>query len=185
MFGWLLLVLSFIDLRSGLLPNELTVALSILGFLAVALIDSTGLGGPVAGAVIALMAFALVHFIYRLVLGTEVAGLGDAKLIAVVALWIGPEALGSLFLGSAAAFAIVMAVWIRGTEKALRIRVPFGPSLTLVGWLIWLYGPMSYRSVQMQRPTSSIVVSPRKAASSPASNIVIIPPATAARSMSV
>lgn len=90
--------------------------------------------GMVASAFWALLAALLIliiRWLYWLLRRREGMGLGDAKLLAMIAAWLGPMlTLLTLFLGVVAA-AIVGVAWIalRGRRGAATLRLPFGSFL--------------------------------------------------------
>ena len=90
--------------------------------------------GMIASAVWAFAAALVILAIrwsYLLVRHKEGMGLGDAKLLAMIAAWLGPAlTLLTLFLGVVSA-ALVGLVWIvtRRRRSALRMRLPFGAFL--------------------------------------------------------
>jgi leader peptidase (prepilin peptidase) / N-methyltransferase len=92
--------------------------------------------GFVASAIWALAAALLILAIgglYWLVRRREGMGLGDAKLMAMIAAWLGPAmTLLTLFLGVLAA-AVVGVFWIlvRGRRGAMAMRLPFGAFLCM------------------------------------------------------
>jgi leader peptidase (prepilin peptidase)/N-methyltransferase len=82
----------------------------------------------------------LVSAAYERYAGRIGLGMGDVKLMAMLASFLGLEpALGVLVLGSLVglAYGIVMLAWLR-TGRATRI--PFGPALALAG-LAFLFQP--------------------------------------------
>ena len=87
--------------------------------------------------------FALVAYLYRAIRGFDGLGLGDAKLLAGLGMWISWQGLPTLVLSAAVAclaFVLVRALWRRKIIQTE--RVPFGPFLALAGWIVWLYGPL-------------------------------------------
>jgi leader peptidase (prepilin peptidase)/N-methyltransferase len=70
--------------------------------------------------------------------------LGDAKLLAAGGAWVSWEGLPSvLLLACAAALAWVLMMRWRGVAVTLDRSIPFGPTLCLGTWLVWLYGPLT------------------------------------------
>jgi leader peptidase (prepilin peptidase)/N-methyltransferase len=83
-------------------------------------------------AALAGLGILLIRWIYLLVRHKEGMGLGDAKLLAMIAAWLGPQfTLLTLFLAVVGA-AMVGVIWIavaRRKAKALETRLPFGAFL--------------------------------------------------------
>lgn len=92
---------------------------------------SLGLGASVFWALLAALLILLIRWLYFLLRRREGMGLGDAKLLAMIAAWLGPMlTLLTLFLGVVAA-AIVGVSWIvlRGRRGVATLRLPFGSFL--------------------------------------------------------
>jgi leader peptidase (prepilin peptidase)/N-methyltransferase len=142
-YGWMLLALSAIDLRDGLLPDILTLPLLAIGLGVSYGIDPALLRDHAIGAVAGFLAFALLAFLYRRVRGREGMGLGDAKLLAAEGAWVGWIGLPTIIL-FAALIGLVGALVLSRRSKGLAAtdRLPFGPALAFAGWLVWLYGPL-------------------------------------------
>lgn len=137
--GATLLLLSYIDLRTGLLPDLLTLPLIIVG------LGYAALGGldwhlALAGAVIGYLLIAGLALFWRRRRGYEGIGLGDAKLLAVGGAWVGPTLL-PLILLIASALGIIFALALTVSQKprgaSSRLALPFGPSLCLGIWVAW------------------------------------------------
>ena len=127
-----LAALSWIDLRTGYLPDPLQAALAAAGLLLAFIGSPVGIDGRLAltgaavnGGVFWSLRWAVSHLKQR-----EAMGFGDVKLVAVGGLWLGPWALplimavGGLatLLGAAAASIIVRRPLWRG-------EMPLGPGL--------------------------------------------------------
>lgn len=92
---------------------------------------SLGLAASVFWALLAALLILIIRWLYWLLRRREGMGLGDAKLLAMIAAWLGPMlTLLTLFLGVVAA-AIVGVAWIalRGRRGAATLRLPFGSFL--------------------------------------------------------
>jgi len=132
---FLLLGLAIMDAETLLLPNFFTLPGIVLG------IAYSGLrGGWHAGILstgYALGAAALIFAIrgaWWLVRKQEGMGLGDAKLLAMIAAWLGPwQTLLVFFLGVFAA-AVFGLIWVVLTRRDLHTsRLPFGSFLCAAG----------------------------------------------------
>ena len=129
---FLLLGLAIMDAEFLMLPNAFTLPGIILGIGYSAL--RGGWRGGALAILYALVAAGLVVLIrsaYWLVRKEEGMGLGDAKLLAMIAAWLGPGlSLLTLFLGvvAAAVFGLIcMLLWRRASMRTLQI--PFGSFL--------------------------------------------------------
>ena len=64
--------------------------------------------------------------------GREGLGLGDVKLIAAAALWVGPFGISWLVLAACvSALAMVLAMQLAGQPLDRATRLPFGPHIAL------------------------------------------------------
>lgn len=140
--GWWLLVLGWIDLRTWLLPDRLTLPLIAFGLAAAVLFAPSNLADRAAAAALGYLALWAVARIYRRLRGRDGLGLGDAKLLAAAGAWVGVLALPQVVLLAACAalvaalgLALAGAVRLRGTTA-----LPFGPFLALATWAVWLWG---------------------------------------------
>lgn len=157
-FFYMLMILTFIDLDTMRLPNRLVGITGAVGLAGVAYSQVVGaplmplLDGPsgsVAGmpAVWAVLGFLsasgvalLIAAVYARVRHTAGFGMGDVKLLAVIGVFLGPYALLTLFLGSAAGAVYGIAV-ARAPGGSLRSKFPFGPFLAGAALLVTALGP--------------------------------------------
>jgi leader peptidase (prepilin peptidase)/N-methyltransferase len=143
LFGWLLIVVTVIDLRTYRIPNRLTYPLTpaLLVLLVVAaMLDGTPgaavravLGGVVAFGV--LLILALVN--------PRGMGMGDVKLAAFIGIGLGYLGWGHVWLGLFAAFlaggVIAGALLVLGL-RGRKDHIPFGPWLALGALVALLAG---------------------------------------------
>jgi len=128
-----LLALAWIDLRTSLLPDAITLPLAWVGLL-------VNLGGALAplplavlGAVVGYAFLWLLFHMFRLLTGREGMGYGDFKLLAALGAWFGLAALPGLLLVASLA-GVAGAGILRMTGHARRGQpLPFGPYLALAG----------------------------------------------------
>ena len=149
-FGWqgfgaivftcFLVALSGIDLRTQLLPDQLTLPLMWLGL--VASIDSLYMPAKPAlvGAIIGYLSLWSVWWLFKQLTGKEGMGHGDFKLLAALGAWIGLKGILPTILLSSLVGAIIGSIWLyaRGRDRATPI--PFGPYLAIAGWITFLWG---------------------------------------------
>ncbi|MFZ5791053.1 MAG: prepilin peptidase [Pseudomonadota bacterium] len=142
-FGGSLLALAWIDWRTHLLPDILTLSLGAAGFLITWLAEPTFLVDHLIGATAGLgILTALIH-VYRLARHRDGLGGGDAKLLGAIGAWVGWQGLPTVMVYAAlSGLAWVLIGALRGRSLRLDTRLPFGPWLCLGGWLVWLYGPL-------------------------------------------
>lgn len=137
-----LIVLSVIDLRTFLLPDDLTLPLLWLGLL----LNLNGLFAPLGAAVIGAaagyLALWVIFWIFKLLTGKEGMGQGDFKLLAALGAWLGWHALPFVLLFASCMGAIVGIVLLALKKHRADTPIPFGPYLAAGGLLALLYGNM-------------------------------------------
>jgi leader peptidase (prepilin peptidase)/N-methyltransferase len=133
-----LCILSVIDLREGLLPNEYVMALAICGaifHLATAwhylhLVDMA-LGAAIGGGFLY-----AVRFVANRIYKEDALGLGDVKLLMAAGLWLGPTYILLAITAGAAAGLVHGAIVAITTKASLKkLSLPAGPGFA-VGILI-------------------------------------------------
>ncbi len=135
--GVILLALSYIDLRTGLLPDILTLPLLVLG-LAYHGVLQTNLLLAVLGAAVGYALIAGLGLYWRRIRKVEGIGLGDAKLLAAGGAWVGISGLPFLLViasGSALVGLLFLSRVARLAEE--RAAIAFGPYLALGTWVVW------------------------------------------------
>ncbi len=137
--GWTLLTLAWIDWSFLLLPDVLTLPLTLAGLLATALLDPDALTDHALAAGLGWLTLATVAVAYRRLRGRAGLGGGDAKLMAAAGAWTGLAGLGPVLLIGAACGIAVAFARTRFRPGAATV-VPFGTCLTLGIWLQRLYG---------------------------------------------
>ena len=140
-FTGLLVAMSGIDLRTTLLPDQLTYPLLWIGL---GLATMTLFVSPVQaifGALAGYLSLWSVYWAFKLLTGKEGMGHGDFKLLAALGAWCGVGGILSIVLMSSMIGAIVGSLWIglRGRDRATPI--PFGPYLAAAGWVQLMWGP--------------------------------------------
>lgn len=142
--GFVLVLLSAIDIHEYRLPDLLTLPLTALGIVLVPLLGWDDTWARILAAAVGFLSFWLVSVIFRRVRGYDGLGLGDAKLLAAAGAWVGIEGLASVvLLACLAALAFAGAAHLLGRGIGRETRIPFGPFLGLATWLVWLYGALS------------------------------------------
>jgi leader peptidase (prepilin peptidase)/N-methyltransferase len=144
-FGGVLMVLSFIDLDTQLLPDVITLpAIPVLYLAAFGAHDVSWLDRLIGAAAGYLLLRLIADFYYH-VLKREGMGLGDAKLLALIGAVLGWKSLplvvfASALVGSLVSIPILLVTRRRaGADGPLRhIQIPFGPFLA-TGALIYLF----------------------------------------------
>lgn len=143
--GWGLLALAVTDRRCFLLPDALTMPLLGLGLASTAWFDGAALGAHGLAALLGWLGFILLARLYRSLRGRDGLGLGDAKLLAGGAAWVGPAGVpGAVLVASLLGLCeVAFARLRRGAPLPGTMRIAFGTWLAVGLWLVWLYGPLS------------------------------------------
>jgi leader peptidase (prepilin peptidase)/N-methyltransferase len=149
-FGWqgfgaallscYLVALSGIDLRTRLLPDQLTLPLMWLGL--IGSLDNLYMPAKPAllGAIAGYVSLWLVWWLFKQITGKEGMGRGDFKLLAALGAWVGLNGVLPIILISSLVGAVVGSAWLamRGRDRATPI--PFGPYLAIAGWIVFFWG---------------------------------------------
>lgn len=140
LFLWVMLALTVIDLRTLLLPDDLTLFLLWAGLA----VNLSGQFVPLESAVIGAMAgylsLWLVYWSFKLVTGKEGMGYGDFKLLAAIGAWLGWQMLPLTLLLSSVVGALVGIALILFQGRGRDVPIPFGPYLAAAGVLALFWG---------------------------------------------
>lgn len=137
---WTLIALAGIDLRTQLLPDQLTLPLLWLGLVLALIPMFVAAPAAIIGAAIGYLSLWSVYWVFKLLTGKEGMGHGDFKLLAALGAWMGPVALLPMILLSSLIGALVgggMIVWRRHDSQ---IPIPFGPFIAAAGWVWFVAG---------------------------------------------
>jgi leader peptidase (prepilin peptidase)/N-methyltransferase len=155
LFGFILVELLFSDLESRILPDEFTlggwmaaIALAPLappprGLIALFMEGQSarfaGLAGAVLGSVVLAGLLWAVGWAYLMVRKREGLGLGDVKLLGMMAAFLGLESAILVLLGASLAGSVIGLTWIKWKgEDASTFELPFGSFLGAAGLLVAL-----------------------------------------------
>jgi leader peptidase (prepilin peptidase)/N-methyltransferase len=138
---WALIALTFIDLDTQLLPDNITLPLVWLGLLFNLGGTFAPLADAVIGAVAGYMSLWLVFHLFRLVTGKEGMGYGDFKLLAAIGAWLGWQMLPLTILLSSVVGAVVGISLILFSRHERNHPIPFGPYLATAGLIALFFGP--------------------------------------------
>ena len=149
-FGWqgfgailltaFLIALAGIDLRTRLLPDQLTLPLLWLGLIAsletLYIAPKAALLGAIAGYV----SLWSVWWLFRQLTGKDGMGHGDFKLLAALGAWVGLKGVLPTVLLSSLVGALIGSVWLAMKGRDRATPIPFGPYLAIAGWLVFFWG---------------------------------------------
>ncbi len=139
-YAWAMLALTFIDLDTQLLPDDITLPLLWLGLIANTFGVYTDLRSAVLGAVAGYLVLWAVYWAFRLLAKKEGMGYGDFKLLAAVGAWTGWQVLPAVILVSAGLGAVIGSLVLWLSRQGRDTRIPFGPYLALGGIVGLLWG---------------------------------------------
>lgn len=149
-FGWqgfgavlltcFLIALAGIDVRTQLLPDQLTLPLLWLGIIAA--IENLYLGPKAAllGVIAGYVVLWSVWWVFKQLTGKEGMGHGDFKLLAALGAWVGLDGILPTVLLSSLVGAIVGSIWLASKGRDRATPIPFGPYLAIAGWIVFFWG---------------------------------------------
>lgn len=140
-FTWTLLILSFIDLKEQILPDDITLSLLWIGLLLNSMNFFTTPTNAILGAALAYALFWSVATAFKIIRKKEGMGYGDFKLFACVCAWLGLGALLNI-LFIAVLSSLIISIFLLLFRKMQKDQpLPFGPFIALGGWLTLMFGP--------------------------------------------
>ena len=130
---------SVVDIDRYILPDAVTLPLTLAGLLAHSSNGVASAAPYALGAVAGYLSLASVAFIYERIRRRSGLGLGDAKLLAAGGAWLGWTALPLIVLAaSLSCLGVLVCVWLLRRERLPQGPVAFGPYIALSIWLVWL-----------------------------------------------
>jgi leader peptidase (prepilin peptidase) / N-methyltransferase len=139
-FTWMLIAASGIDMRTQLLPDQLTLPLLWAGLLISLVPVFIGPSESIIGAAIGWLSLWSVFWLFKLMTGKEGMGYGDFKLLGALGAWMGVGALLPIILLSSLIGAIVGSVVLAAKGKDKSTPIPFGPFIAAAGWVWFVFG---------------------------------------------
>jgi leader peptidase (prepilin peptidase)/N-methyltransferase len=127
------LLLAWIDLRHGIIPDWLNLAIAGLGLVRIAVLDdwTLALGAAAQGILTGAIVW-LLRWLYFRLRQRQGLGLGDVKLLAAAAIWVGIAGIPMLLLvASLAALVAAGVLHLAGEKMTRQTALPFGPFLAL------------------------------------------------------
>jgi len=139
-FTWALICLTFIDLDTMLMPDQITLPLLWLGLLINISSSFSLLQDAILGAVFGYLALWSVYWLFKLVTGKEGMGYGDFKFLAALGAWFGWQALPLIILLSSLSGAIIGIITLLISDDKKSRPLPFGPYLAIAAWGYLVFG---------------------------------------------
>lgn len=138
-FGWSLLVVSFIDFDHMILPDVFTLSGIVIGLAGAAINPERSFINALAGMLMGGGFLWLIAYLYLLFRKEEGMGGGDIKLLAWMGAVLGWTSIPFIILGSSIVGSIVGLVLAARSGAGLKSTIPFGPYLALAA-LIYMLG---------------------------------------------
>ncbi len=136
-FIWMLIILSFIDVKINLLPDIINYPLLWLGLLLNLNQTFVPIEQAVVGAIAGYLILWSLHWLFKIICHKEGLGYGDFKLMAAVSAWLGIGAIPLLmFLSSL--FGLIGYFWMWRIRENYQESVAFGPYIAISA-LIMIY----------------------------------------------
>jgi len=123
-----------IDRRHGIIPNRLLAAGAGLGLALMLAVDAAALGAHLLAALVASGLVLLVRVASTYVLGRPGMGMGDIKLAALLALYLGWESLWVFYLAVMLGGTLALAGLLSGRLKR-GAHLPFAPFVAVAAGL--------------------------------------------------
>jgi len=143
LFGWILLALALLDLDHFWLPDRLTGLLALAGAGVAAAGLAPSLAARLAGGMAGYGSLALIAALYRHMRGREGMGMGDAKLLGAIGLWMGWQALPVMLLAASGGGLLwAGAMRLAGRPLGATGALPFGALLAAAAWPLYLFDPL-------------------------------------------
>ena len=126
-------LLAWIDLRSGIIPNWLNIAIAAAGLARVTLLENLTAAFVAGGEGIAVGAVVwLLRWLFFSLRKYQGLGLGDVKLLAASGIWIGAAGVPvQLLVASLSALLAAAILRLGGRSIGRTTSLPFGPFLVL------------------------------------------------------
>ena len=140
LFTWAIIALSFIDLDTFFLPDDITLPLLWTGLLLNLRGTYVDLGSAVIGAAAGYLVLWTIFWVFKFATGKEGMGYGDFKLLAAIGAWLGWKMLPLVILLSSFVGAIVGIALIVIARRGRNVPIPFGPYLAVAGLIALFYG---------------------------------------------
>ncbi|MDR2876127.1 MAG: A24 family peptidase [Methylobacillus sp.] len=139
-FAFTLVALTFIDIDTHLLPDDLTLSLMWLGLALNIGGVFTDLQSAVIGAMAGYLALWTIYWLFRIITGKEGMGYGDFKLLAAIGAWFGWQMLPAVILLSSLVGTAIGLYLILFAKHGRDTPMPFGPYLALGGIAALFFG---------------------------------------------
>jgi leader peptidase (prepilin peptidase)/N-methyltransferase len=138
LLGWAMQLIAIVDWREQIIPDVLSLPVLLLGLVRAGLDGPAALEAAMISVLVAGAGALALRIAYRRLRGREGLGLGDVKLLAAGAAWLGWQCLPWVMLIASVAALLAALVAARGVRLQPDTRIPFGSYLGCAIWLLWL-----------------------------------------------
>lgn len=140
LFMFALVALTFIDMDTQLLPDDITLPLLWLGLWVNLSQGLTDLHSAVVGAMAGYLSLWLIYWGFKWLTGKEGMGYGDFKLLAAIGAWFGWQLLPAVILLSSVVGSVIGIGLMVLKGRTRQTAIPFGPFLALGGIAALFFG---------------------------------------------
>ena len=142
---WCFLSLSMIDIKTQLLPDNMTLPFIWLGLIVNYFGFFTDFHSAFWGAIAGYLSLWMVYWVFKLTTGKEGMGYGDFKLLSLIGAWLGWQYLPLVILMSSVVGVIIGIIMLSLKGLKLSTQIPFGPYLAISGWIMLMWGEILYQ----------------------------------------
>jgi len=127
----------FIDLKHGIIPDELTIILTIIVSFFVLLLPSSAIVPHILSGIAAFLFFLALFFITK----GKGMGLGDVKLSFALGLFLGfPKVIAGFYMAFLGGATISLLLVFLGKKHFKKGTIPFGPFLVIATFCSYFWG---------------------------------------------
>ncbi|NHB92544.1 prepilin peptidase [Photorhabdus cinerea] len=152
-FVWVLIILSFIDIKIKLLPDIINYPLLWLGLLLNLNQTFVPIEQAVTGAIAGYLILWSLYWLFRIICGKEGLGYGDFKLMAAVSAWLGIGTIPLLMLLSSL-FGVIGYLWIWKMRRSYQAPIAFGPYIAISAIIMIYLNLLGMDGVSWMAPDS-------------------------------
>lgn len=137
----ILLILSWIDFKTFILPDYLTYGLVAYGLIANIFLELAWASteSSISGAVFGFVSLYVLNQLYLKIRGQHGIGMGDAKLLAGLGACLGIQSLPYILLIASASGLIGGYAWLKLHQQNHSHAFPFGPFIAFGGIIVLLW----------------------------------------------
>lgn len=140
LFCYCLIILTYVDAKTQMLPDIITKPLIILGLVQSYFGLFTDLQSSLIGAIAGYGSLWTINTLFRIIRHKDGMGYGDFKLFAAIGAWDGYLQLPFVIFAASVLGIFVALFLARLPENKLSSPSPFGPSLALSGFVCLIWG---------------------------------------------